>query len=143
VCVQLRGHVFDARAFRVYRGHQGPVTSVTLTANDETAYTGSKDCSIIRWDMDSVRNGKRVIYKGARNRPHIKGHTLPILSVSVSDDGKLLASGGDDKLLHVWDTGRNAIAHTFSGHKARIASVCFRKASHQVISGSYDRQRTS
>ena len=39
-------------AIRVLKGHQLPVTCVTVTPDDKYIYSGSKDCCIIKCKME-------------------------------------------------------------------------------------------
>lgn len=60
-------------------------------------------------------NGKRGGDAGSAH-----GQTDQILSVAVSSDGKLLASGGLDKLVRVWDTSSNKLIKSFVGHQGPV-----------------------
>eukprot|EP01138_Halocafeteria_seosinensis_P012528 gb/GECG01012801.1/.p1 GENE.gb/GECG01012801.1/~~gb/GECG01012801.1/.p1 ORF type:complete len:543 (+),score=82.30 gb/GECG01012801.1/:1-1629(+) len=45
------------------KGHQLSVTSVTLSKDETTVYTGAKDCMIMKWDIST---GKRWKFPGRR-----------------------------------------------------------------------------
>ena len=75
------------------------VTCVAVGCEDTNAFSGSKDCSIIRWDVET---GKRLHrFKGRRDKslnPATCGfHTQQVLALAVSSDGRYLASGGADR----------------------------------------------
>ena len=125
---------------RRYRGHQLAATCVALSHDDKNAYTGSKDCSIIRWDVET---GKRIVkIKGKRcNKTESDFHTDQVLAVAVSPDDRYMASGGRDKLLRIWDLRTNKIVASLRGHRDTISSLVFRKSEERNIlaSGSFDR----
>lgn len=132
---QLRGGVGLEDA-RLLRGHKTPVTCVTVSTDGSTAYSGSKDCCIIKWDLATCT---RTVWKGSRSKQETGGHTHEVLSVAVSSDGHYLASGGRDKLLRLWDTRAGQLIDSFRGHRDIITSVSFAQDSHQLITGSFDR----
>jgi WD40 repeat protein len=63
----------------------------------------------------------------------------PVRSISYSPDGKMLASGGWDKALRIWDvaTGKEAMV-SMKGHTKIIQSVVFSPDGKLVASGSVD-----
>lgn len=66
------------------------------------------------------------------------GHSNVVRSVVFSPDGNMLASGGDDKTVAVWDmiTGRQV--RSLKGHADGILSVAFSPNSKILASGSAD-----
>lgn len=42
-------------------------------------------------------------YDSARLLSETKGHSLPISSISFSNDDKLLVSGGEDGAVYIWN----------------------------------------
>jgi len=125
---------------RRYRGHQLAATCVALSHDDKNAFTGSKDCSIIRWDVES---GKRLMtMKGQRcKKKAVDFHTDHVLALAVSPDDRYMVSGGRDKLLRIWDLRTNKHVVSLRGHRDTISSLVFRKSEERNIlaSGSFDR----
>jgi WD40 repeat protein len=54
-----------------------------------------------------------------------KKHTDPITTLSVSADGRTLASGDEGGLILLWDTESKQAIKTFPGAKARITNLQF------------------
>jgi WD40 repeat protein len=93
----------------------------------------------------------------------IVGHFSPVLSLALSSDGKILASGGLDNFVRLWDpygidgtasiitkkaklSGNGHIAppvgintENFVGHRDAITCLAFRNGTHTLYSGSADR----
>ena len=67
----------------------------------------------------------------------LTGHTELVRSVALSEDGKRLVSGGDDKTVKVWNlaTGKSK---DLKGHKGWVKSVAFSPDGKVVASGSFD-----
>jgi ribosomal RNA-processing protein 9 len=119
--------------------HNSSVTCVTLTSDDSTVYSGSKDNSVIRLD---VQTGERIKLKDSWSRkthPDSQSHLGEILAVTVSTDGKYVVSGGRDKMIRVYDSRTNSEIKTFQGHRDAISSLAFRRDSYSLYSGSFDR----
>jgi len=108
------------------RHHRLSITCVAISTAEDIALTASKDCSIIRWDVET---GKRVHkFPGrpaTKNIPAkmITGHFDEILTMAVSSDGRYLASGGRDKLIRLWDLRTNEELDAFKGHRAAISGL--------------------
>ncbi|KAM9326620.1 U3 small nucleolar RNA-interacting protein 2 [Gastrophryne carolinensis] len=124
---------------RLLRGHQLPITCIVITPDDEHVFSGSKDCSIIKW---SVSEGKKVHKipggrKGCGNT-HI-GHTAHILCMAISSDGKYLASGDSNKLIFIWNAETCQNLHKFQGHREAVSGLSFQKGTYQLFSASQDR----
>ena len=149
---------------------------MALSADGRWLYSSSKDGSLIKWDLNSITNSTsthplRAVYHGKAIKPKAKakdkrlrksdypGHQGEILTLSLSEDGCYLCTGGTDRLLGVWKTEGSECRWLggLRGHKDTIAvsnarhlfhslcdslvlqSVSFRKDSHQVFTSSYDR----
>jgi eukaryotic-like serine/threonine-protein kinase len=68
----------------------------------------------------------------------LKGHTGPVLSVTFSPDGKLLASGGYDYTVRLWSGADGAALNTLPGHACMVHSVAFSPDGTRLASGSED-----
>lgn len=73
-----------------------------------------------------------------------EGHTDEIWSLSISSDGKYLASAGKDRRICIWslydDTAaQESFVKALGGHKDSISAVCFRPGSQELYSASLDR----
>jgi eukaryotic-like serine/threonine-protein kinase len=56
----------------------------------------------------------------------------------VSSDGKLLATGGDDGLVRVWDLGTRRLRFALKGHAAGFRALAFAPDGSTLASGSAD-----
>lgn len=69
----------------------------------------------------------------------LRGHVAGVRSVSFSPDGKLLASGADDKTVKIWDAATGTILRSLRGHGNSVTSVFFSPDSKFVISSGKDK----
>ncbi len=67
--------------------------------------------------------------------PHPGDHPL---DVSLSPDGRWVASAGPDDVARVWDADTGALRAVLTGHTARVASVDFSPDSGTLATGSWD-----
>lgn len=123
----------------VLKGHKLSITCLVISPDNKHVFSGSKDCSIIKWNIET---GKKVhIIHGGRKgtEESHKGHTAHILCIAISSDNKYLASGCRNKLIHIWDPEDCHLIHTFKGHRDAVSGLAFRTGSHDLFSASHDR----
>jgi dipeptidyl aminopeptidase/acylaminoacyl peptidase len=69
-------------------------------------------------------------------------HGSPIAAVSISPDGKRLASAGWDKTVQtvrIWDVATGKEVHACTGHEAEIECLAFSPDGKLVASGAWDK----
>ena len=63
-----------------------------------------------------------------------------ICTIAISSDGKLLASGSQDKSLKIWDLTTKKEVHGFADiHESEIFSIAFSPDNKLLVSGSGDK----
>ncbi|XP_067683417.1 U3 small nucleolar RNA-interacting protein 2-like isoform X2 [Haliotis asinina] len=129
----------DSTQLRELRGHRLPVTCIVISPDSKHIFSGSKDCSLIKWCAETGKKLK-VIPGGKKGteKTHV-GHTAHILSLAISTDGKFLASGDRNNIIHIWDPNSMESISTLTGHRDAVSGLAFRKGSHQLFSASHDR----
>ncbi|NEP71779.1 MAG: TIR domain-containing protein [Okeania sp. SIO2G4] len=75
-------------------------------------------------DAEVIDALQQSVYSGSESN-RLQGHKNSIRSLSFSPDGKILASGSDDKQIKLWNMETGAEIRTFSGHDRSVISVCF------------------
>src|SRR5581483_9819059 len=79
-------------------GHAGPVRGQAISPDGSTLYTGSFDTTILAWDLSGKR-GFVMSFIGAQANP-----ALMAWNVAITPNGRLLAVGGTDGRVNLWDT---------------------------------------
>jgi WD40 repeat protein len=71
----------------------------------------------------------------------LTGHNAAVKSLAVSPDGSMLASGGQDGTILLWEILHRKVMATFKGHGDEITSLAFSpdRDSTYLVSGSSDR----
>jgi WD40 repeat protein len=64
------------------------------------------------------------------------GHAGPVSALAWSPDGKWLASGGDDHMVHVWNAANGAAIGHFPGHSEPISFLAWSPDSTHLASSS-------
>lgn len=109
------GAMSEESTRRRLRGHGLSVTCLAMGKDDATVFSGSKDCTVIAWDTETGQK-KSVLLADKKGRKH------QVLAVAASDDGRLIASGGHDRLIQLWDVRSNELLGSFSGHRDSVRS---------------------
>ena len=132
------------------KAHKQSVTGVCLSSDDRTAYSVSKDGAIVEWDVET---GKRTKYPRCpvitEEEMRTKGGGGPmapprsgagvLLTVACSSEKNIVAVGGNDKRIHIFDTRMKKFVTTFAGHRGAVTGLTFRHGTGQLFSCSEDR----
>jgi WD40 repeat protein len=113
--------------------HQHAVHHVAFSPDDKTLASAGSDRSTNRgrpygsvklWDPDT---GKEL-------RSMSVGLTS-INALAFSPDGKILATGGDDKIVRLWNPETGKLQNTLSGYTEGVMTLAFRPDGLQLASG--------
>jgi WD40 repeat protein len=119
------------RTPNVLRGHRGAVLALVWQCDACLASAGA-DGKVILWDLAAAKP-KYTCSPGTIVR-----------CLALSPDGKLLAGGGDDMLIHFWDTatGKPAPAESsplrLKGHTDWVLCLAFNADGKLLASGGHD-----
>jgi cytochrome c len=154
-------------AFAQLRGHGGPVRAVAISADGQSAVSGSFDTTAIRWSLtrnaaeqvlrfhsDAVNavallgdgrtatacaDGRIAIWTFGKTEPDavLEGHTAPIVALAVSPQGAMLASASWDHTVRLWPLAGGA-PRVLDEHTQNVNGVVFTADGRALISVSYD-----
>ncbi|XP_065904437.1 fizzy-related protein homolog [Dysidea avara] len=127
--------IWDAAASKkvsTLTGHNGRATS--LSWNSTSVASGSRDRTILQWDH-RMTAGNRYLRK-------LTGHSQEVCGLRWSPDSQLLASGGNDNKLFIWDNHSSTPLYRFSQHNAAVKALAWSPHQHGLLvsgGGTVDR----
>jgi cytochrome c len=149
------------------RGHGGPVRAIAVTADGQTAITGSFDTKAIVWSLETGEarevllfhdgqvnavavlpdgrfasagaDGRIAIWQGGQSTPVslLQGHTGPVAALAVSPDGTTLASASWDTTVRLWPLSGSGQPRVLEGHRGNVNAVAF-LSDGTLVSAGYD-----
>ena len=92
----------------------------------------------LRTVRDSVRSSLRDAIAVPVELNRFEGSQDAVWSAVFSPDGQIIASGGFDRVIRLWDLQGNPIGQPFEGHSKEIWSIAFSPDGQLIASGSSD-----
>lgn len=102
------------------KDHKKPITCLAISQDCQLLFSASKDCTIVKWSLSDWKRLGVIKRVDKKNPNGAKGHKSVIQSLSISSDGKFLASGDMDNMIHIWDPATLSYLHTFKGKKTNM-----------------------
>jgi serine-threonine kinase receptor-associated protein len=94
-----------------FLGHKGAVWSARLDPTASVALTGSADYTAKLWNASTGDELRTFTHKRI------------VKTVDISKDSRRAVTGGQEKLIQVWDTEHGQCSVTLSGHQDTIKQV--------------------
>jgi WD40 repeat protein len=107
-------------------GKQGRITALALFPEGKRVAWGEDKGLVCLQDAD----GDRLLL--------LTGHGEQVECLAVSPDGRMLASGGRDRTVRVWEVMTGQERCTFAGHQGLINHLAFSHDGKRLASGSLD-----
>ena len=101
-------------------GHQGPIHDLDVNAKGDQIVSAGED-------------GTARIWRLPKPATLLAGHAMPVASIAVSADEKLIATGAADKSIRIFNVADGAIVRTVTGSSA-VRKVAFRADGAQLAS---------
>jgi len=118
---------WNTQKSREFHGHTADVTSLAFSADGKMALSGSRDRTILEWNIETGQPVKVF-----------RGHARSVTSVAFSPDGKTIISGSDDRTIRLWDAETAQERVRLVGHGGAITSLALSSDGRSLLSGSRD-----
>ncbi|MCS7059285.1 MAG: WD40 repeat domain-containing protein [Meiothermus sp.] len=124
--------VWDWRSGRrglEFRAHESHVTGLAFTLKGRGLVSASSDESLAWWllEPDGVRLLRRVSHSGS------------VYSLAQSPDGQVLATGGRDPRVRIWDGRTGALLAVLEGHLEAVGALAFSPDGKRLASVGWDK----
>ncbi|GAA5905794.1 hypothetical protein JCM8208_000901 [Rhodotorula glutinis] len=136
---------------RTFSSHTGGISDVCFSADSTLLASASDDRTVRVWEVDPalplVGPGARPQHPGgmvgdatrAEEAARVlHGHLTAVFCVAWSPRGDLVASGGVDETVRVWDVQKGRCMRVLPAHSEPVSAVQFSRDGTMLVSCSWD-----
>ncbi|GAA6061143.1 hypothetical protein JCM10212_001743 [Sporobolomyces blumeae] len=138
--------------YRSFRSHSSGVSTVAFSADSSLLASASDDRTVRVWEVDPTLSLSHRALEGIggdetdlEGRPReeeairvLRGHLSSVFCVAWSPRGDLVASGGMDETVRVWDVQKGTCMRNLPAHSEPVSAVQFSRDGTMIVSGSWD-----
>ncbi|KAJ4682189.1 U3 small nucleolar RNA-associated protein 13 [Exophiala dermatitidis] len=142
-CVEDGVLLVDIKTSRVtcrIEGDGEAVTSLSLAPNGSYLVVCSRSLFLRIYALKPSEDSQTLSASLSRT---VKPHDTPVVSSTIDASGSLLATGGADGTVKVWDIRGGYASHTFHGHGGVVSALKFFESNSLETSNSKSRKRKS
>jgi serine/threonine protein kinase len=112
------------------------ILTVAASSNHSQIASGDKDRKVQLRRKESIGNSVQELHGDFSN---LDSHNGFVYTIQFSPDGKILASGGADRKIKLWNTDTGKIIYTLDGHQDVVTAIQFMPNGKILASGGTDR----
>ncbi|MFW6359623.1 MAG: caspase family protein [Chroococcales cyanobacterium] len=136
-------HLPSGKVRQTLRGHGWDVRSLAFSRDGKVLVSGGMDGAVKIWNWQT---GQHLLTLNRPSPSDLVGSLVSwfdssvgaIWSVDISPDGKMIASGGSQQPIILWNAETGSLIRTLTQHSGRVLSVAFSPTGELLASGGED-----
>ncbi|EQC37262.1 hypothetical protein SDRG_05486 [Saprolegnia diclina VS20] len=123
--------------------HKAPLLTMTFSAHTNALFSSGRDSSIKNWDVRSLH--PHTIQKRKDDgsiscsvSSSMEGHQGDVVTLTVTENGKILFSGARDNTIKVWNVAQHREIRIIKGHTGDIRRIILLNDEQHMYSASAD-----